>query len=70
MIHSTNQKHYYDMCRYLHVQTKCVIEMDEDSSENDLLATKLKDSRDDKMVSGLLISFQEAILLAKNYSTV
>jgi len=44
--------------------------MDEDSSENDLLATKSKDSRDDKMVSGLLISFQEAILLAKNYSTV
>jgi len=55
MEHPTNQKHYYDTCRYLHVQTKCVVEMDEDSSgqqasaevtscENDLIATKSEDS--------------------------
>lgn len=58
MKHPPNQKHYYDTCRYLHVQTTCVVEMDEDSScqqasaevmptsscENDLLATKSEDS--------------------------
>jgi len=63
MKHPTNQKQYYDTCRYLHVQTKCVTEMDEDSSENNL-ATKSEGSMDDEMLSGLQINVQQASLFS------